>query len=265
MMTDVCFRRPLWIGVATLVAIAAAVASDTGAQGADDADRRAITADFALLPSGVSVPPAFQIAGMTFFAHSSPDALGPRIVDWGPPHERSYGFPDEGVTVVLPLEAQAVKARLCIFAGPVLVEAYSSRGNRVTQQEALFDNACGELLLKGAPAADLISIVRFTGGSNEASIALLSAILNTAPVAYAGEDQVVIAGESVFLQSSAWDPGQHHGANCRGNVPQCRECRAGLSSAKNGSRRAARRCRWSGSLTAPFACSPPPTCRRRRR
>ncbi len=173
-----------------------------------------ITVDFAVLPSGVSVPPSFQMAGMTFFAHSSPDfyanPFDPFIADWGPPHERSYVFPDEGVTVVLPLEAWAIEVRLCP-SDTVLVEAYSSTGILITQELGHFFYGCHDLFLPRVLDSDLISVVRFTGGYNEASIARLRAILSTSPVVDAGDDQFVqfvAAGELayLYLQGSAWDP-----------------------------------------------------------
>ena len=111
MMTGIRLRRPLWTAFMALMAMAATVAPDGRAQ--DEASvptRNVITAEFALLPSGVSVPPLFQIAGMTFFAHSSP-AGNPIIMDAGTQSERGYGFRHEGVTVVLPIEARAVEAR----------------------------------------------------------------------------------------------------------------------------------------------------------
>lgn len=181
MMTSTRIRKPLWMAVTTLIVMMAAVTSDDWALGGVADVGKTITVDFAILPSGVSVPPSFQIAGMTFFAHSPPDFYaGPRIVDWGPPHERSYSFSEEGVTVVLPLEARAVVVRLCIGPGEVLVEAYSSTGILATQKRDI-TNPCHNLLLKGASDSDLISIVRLTGGGNESSIARLSAILSTAP------------------------------------------------------------------------------------
>lgn len=207
MTPDTHSRKPLWIAFIALTVLTVVVASDGRAQGGVTDISKAITVDFAILPSGVSVPPSFQIAGMTFFAHSPPEYYaGPRIVDWDPPHERSYSFSENGVTVVLPLEARAVDVRLCLFApGDELVEAYSSTGTLVAEEQPQIRN-CDDLLLKGAPDSDLISIVRFTGGRNEASIARLSAILSTAPVVDAGEDQVVLAGSQVYLQGTAWDP-----------------------------------------------------------
>ena len=213
-------RKPLVeIFIALTMLTIIVMASNSRAQDGVADIGKVITVDFAILPSGVSVPPSFQIAGMTFFAHSSPDySADPRIVDWGPPHERSYSFSEEGVTVVLPLEARAVEVRLCIGPGEVFVEAYSSTGILMTQERDI-THPCHDLFLKGDSDSDLISIVRFTGGGNESSIARLSAILSTAPVVDAGEDQVVLAGQSVYLEGTAWDP--HSGSTSDGGPLFC--------------------------------------------
>ena len=203
MMTGIRLRKPLWV---TFMALMVAVtASDSRAQGGVADIGKAITAEFASLPNstvGKPVSPSFQIAGMTFFAHSSP-AGNPAIVDWNPPGAPSYRFNDAGVTVVLPLEARAVEVRLCPFAGAVLVETWSSTGTLVAQKRARFSNTCDDLSLKGDSSSDLISIVRFTGGDNGALIVRLSAILNSALVVNAGADQSVVAGALVILSGTA--------------------------------------------------------------
>ena len=200
MVTDIRLRKPLWTAFMALMVTMAAMAPDSRAQGGTTGVSKAITAEFALLPSGVSVPPSFQIAGMTFFAHSSP-AGNPIIVDLGTQSERGYGFRNEGVTVVLPVEARAVEVRLCRFAPTgILVEAYSLTGTLVTQERAR--PGCDNLSLEGGNS-DLISIVRFTGGDNEASIVRLSAILNSALVVNTGADQSVAAGALVILSGTA--------------------------------------------------------------
>lgn len=208
MTTDKYLLKSLWIAFITLMVMTTVVASNSGAQGGVADVGKDITVDFGIIPSGVSVPPSFQIAGMTFFAHSSSDfnvdPFMPFIADWGPPYERSYVIPNEGVTVVLPLEAWAVEVRLC-HAGLVLAEAYSSTGILVTQEHGQ-SYACHDLLLLGALDSELISIVRFTGGLNEASIARLRAIVGAVPLVDAGQDQFVAAGESVRLSGTVWDP-----------------------------------------------------------
>jgi len=139
-----------------------------------------LTVDFSALPAGVSVPPSFQIAGMTFFAHGSPDPdpVYPRIVDW-PLHGRSYVFRDDGVTVVLPLEAVRVELALCVGPSDVTVEALTSAGTSLSQQ-VIAVGVCDVVSINSS-SAEPISIVRLTGGSWESSIAWMSAILSSVP------------------------------------------------------------------------------------
>ncbi len=141
---------------------------DTLADVGDD-----ITVDFAVLPSGVYVPPSFQIAGVTFFSHSGtdPDSAQPHIADW-PPLGRSYVFPDEGVTVVLPLEAERVEIALCLGYSDVTIEALSSAGNSLSRQ--VIPVGCAEISINSF-SLEQISVVRLTGGGYESSIAWLSA------------------------------------------------------------------------------------------
>ena len=99
------------------------------------------------------------------------DALKPIVMDQGTPPERGYVFPHTGVTVVLPMEARSVEVRVCLFAEGITTEALNTVGTLVTQEQVQFQNKCDNLLLEGGR----ISVIRFTGGSREASIVRLIA------------------------------------------------------------------------------------------
>ena len=119
MRADTRLRRPLWVIYLALAVVAAGMAADSRAEDV-------ATAEFSYLPSGAPMPPVYQVAGMTFFAHGASGDGGPRIVDQGTPSERGYGFPDAGVTVVLPAAAEIVEVRACLFAGAVTIESLSA-------------------------------------------------------------------------------------------------------------------------------------------
>ena len=148
--------------------VATGVWSESWAQGGTASTSKAVNAEFSFLPSGASIPSTYQTAGITFFAHQSP-YYSPIIVDHG--GERGYGFPDTGVTVVLPIEVRSVEVRVCLFASNIMIEALNSAGTLISQQSVQLRNQCGDVVLKG----DQIAAVRFTGGSREASIVRLSA------------------------------------------------------------------------------------------
>ena len=203
MVAGMRLRRLLAVAVLALVVMAAAICPDGLAQGGATTINKVATATFSYLPNGTAMPALYQVAGMTFFAHSSSGTGGPRIVDQGTPSERGYGFPAAGVTVVLPAAAKVVEARACLFAGAVTIETLSATGTRVAQKVVRLTNKCGDVSLAGAD----ISIVRFTGGGGEASIVRLSARASRPPVVNAGADQSVTPGEVVILPGAARDPG----------------------------------------------------------
>ena len=163
--TDMRLRRTLsTVYVALLLVLAAGMWSDSMAQGA-------LTVEFSSLPNGTLMPWTYQIAGVTFFAHASLST--PNIYDQGTPSERGYRFPDTGVTVTLPMEVRGVEVRICLPFNVVTIEALDTMNKLVAQKQVPFGNKCGDVSLEG----DRISVVRFTGGSNEASIVRLSAAL----------------------------------------------------------------------------------------
>ena len=175
--------------------------SDGSAQDTDtEVNRKEVTAEFSYLRLG-AMPAIYQIAGMTFFAHSSATSNA-AIVDKGTPAERGYGFPDNGVTVVLPREARRVTIRLCLSDSEVTVETLNSAGTSLSRQTAQSLNTCDDLTIE----EDRISIVRFTGGSGQASIVRLTAISGQPPAVFAGADRSVDAGSLAVLAGMAWDP-----------------------------------------------------------
>ena len=202
-------RKSVGIACTALLVLALSMLSDGTAQEAEstDVDRKEITAEFSYLRLG-AMPAIYQIAGMTFFAHSSATS-NPAIVDQGAPAERGYALPDSGLTVVLPREARAVRIRLCLGDGEVTVETLSSAGAALAQQTAQSLNACDDLEIDGSR----ISIVRFTGGSGEASIVRLTAISGHPPAVFAGADRSVAAGSLVVLAGMAWDADTDNGRN----------------------------------------------------
>lgn len=128
-----------------------------------------VTAGFSQLPLNASVPSPYQTAGMTFFVHSPTPSPLPAIVDTA--DEQGYGFPDAGVTVVLPIQARSIEVRVCLFASEILIETLNSAGVQLSKTPVQAGNECDDLSLAGRR----ISMVRFTGGGNEASIVRLSA------------------------------------------------------------------------------------------
>ena len=194
-------RRSLWVVCGLLVTMSVSMLPDSRAQDSvsTSVNRKAVTAEFSYLRLG-AMPAVYQIAGMTFFAHSSATS-SPAIVDRGTPAERGYAFPGSGLTVVLPREARAVRIRLCLSDSEVTVETLSSAGASLSQQTAQSLNTCDDLAIDG----DRISIVRFTGGSGEASIVRLTAVSGHPPAVFAGADQSVAAGSLVVLAGMAWD------------------------------------------------------------
>ena len=176
--------------------------SDSRAQDSESTsvNRKEVTAEFSYLRLG-AIPTVYQITGMTFFAHSSATSNA-AIVDKGTPAERGYGFPDNGVTVVLPREARSVTIRLCLSDSEVTAETLSSAGTSLSRQMAQSLNTCDDLAIE----ADRISIVRFTGGSGQASIVRLTAVSGQPPAVFAGADRSVDAGSLVVLAGMAWDP-----------------------------------------------------------
>ena len=201
-MTDMRLRRSVWTACTALLVMSVGMLSDGRAQDTESADvnRKEVTAEFSYLRLG-AMPALYQIAGMTFFAHSSATS-NPAIVDQGTPAERGYAFPDSGLTVVLPREATRVAIRLCLSDSEVTVEALSSAGTSISQQTAQSLNTCGDLAIQGSR----ISIVRFTGSSGQASIVRLTAVSGHPPAVFAGADRSVAAGSLVVLAGMAWDP-----------------------------------------------------------
>ena len=201
MMTDARLHKSLWITCIALTMMAVGMLADAKAQDMESTsvNRKEVTAEFSYLPLG-TIPAIYQIAGMTFFAHSSP-VSAPAIADRGTPAERGYAFPATGVTVVLPREARAVKLRLCLAAADVTVQTLNASGTLLEQRVVEAANACGDLSLSD----QRIAIVRFMGGSNQASLVRLSAISGWPPMVYAGADQTVAAGQIVILAGAALD------------------------------------------------------------
>ena len=195
-------RKSAWIACTALLVMSVGMLSDGRAQDNEstDANRKEVTAEFSYLRLG-AMPAIYQIAGMTFFAHSSATS-NPAIVDQGTPAERGYAFPDSGLTVVLPREARRVTIRLCLIDSEVTVEALSSAGTSISQQTAQSLNACDDLAIEG----NRISIVRFTGSTGQASIVRLTAVSGHPPAVFAGADRSVAAGSLVVLAGMAWDP-----------------------------------------------------------
>ena len=129
-----------------------------------------VTAGFSQLPLNTSVPSPYQTAGMTFFVHGpTPSSPLPAIVDTA--DEQGYGFPNAGVTVVLPIQVSSVEVRVCLFASEILIETLNSAGVQLSKTPVQSGNECGDFSLTG----HRISMVRFTGGGDAASIVRLSA------------------------------------------------------------------------------------------
>ena len=128
-----------------------------------------VTAGFSQLPLNASVPSPYQTAGMTFFVHGPTPSPLPAIVDTA--DEQGYGFPDAGVTVALPIQARSIEVRVCLFASEILIETLNSAGVQLSKTPVQPGNECGDFSLAG----HRISMVRFTGGGNAASIVRLSA------------------------------------------------------------------------------------------
>lgn len=169
-----CLRRSLLSVYAALsLVLAGGMWSNSMAQQGTTGTNNIVTVEFSFFQNRTPMLQTYQIAGVTFSAHRSPHGFQPIILDQGTPSERGYVFPDTGVTVVLPMEARSVEVRVCLFAGDIMIETLNAAGTLVTQEQVQSRNRCGDFLLQG----DRISVVRFTGGSREASIVRLSAIL----------------------------------------------------------------------------------------
>ena len=161
---DIAALSERLVRVETLVGSSGSRSQD-GAPGFEDV----VTAGFSQLPLNTSVPSPYQTAGMTFFVHSPTPPTLPVIV--GTADEQGYGFPDAGVTVVLPIQARNIEVRVCLFASKILIETLNSAGVQLSKTPVQSGNECDDLSLTGRQ----ISMVRFTGGRNEASIVRLSA------------------------------------------------------------------------------------------
>ena len=160
--------RPRSVIYVLLMLVVTGTESEMWAQGGTIGGGNSVVADFSILPPGMNIPIVFQIAGITFLAN--PPSV-PRMMDSGNPRERGYGFKEQGVTVVLPIEVSSVEVRMCLFAGDVEIEALSSNGTSVVRRPVQNMNRCEDVHLSG----ERITVIRFTGGRNEASIVRLSA------------------------------------------------------------------------------------------
>ena len=167
----------------------------------------------------------------------------------GTPVERGYAFPDSGLTVVLPREARTVRMRICLSNdGEVTVETLNSAGTSLSEVTAGSVNTCDDLEIAGSR----ISIVRFTGGSGEASIVRLTAVSGHPPAVFAGADRSVAAGSLVVLAGMAWD--------ADGSIASYAWTQDNGSDDRRHDRGADRTVEGGGPARWP--CSAPPTCRR---
>ena len=113
---------------------------------------------FSVFPDNMRLPQVLQIAGMTLISHA-PDP----IINRGD-SALGYQFPDNGATIILPVEVKELRIRVCSFAGDATVEALGAAGSISKHQVP--HNQCEDIFLKG----DRISAVLLTGGGNEGLI-----------------------------------------------------------------------------------------------
>lgn len=121
-----------------------------------------VVAQFSLLLRNMSLPPMFQMSGMTFVAHEGTGYIGPIGDRYG------YVFLDEGLTIIMPaMGVKHVALTVCIGASSVTGEALDESGSTLAVYDTPSEGGCHTIQFEGPS----ISAVRLIGGDNEAMIA----------------------------------------------------------------------------------------------